>query len=241
MNHLKVLRIACYGIFLLSLTHTNCGVDEDLADGSCQTLADSIALTEREALFFDLTINEEPRGDVSRLRKWNGQINLFLEGVLSQDQFNEVNDVVTEINSLSSFIEIVLVDNVESSNLRFFFGTREDYIALFGPNVPVIPDGNNGLVNIARDSSFEIKEASIWIDNVNFPDFEFQQHFIREQIARSLGLVNDITSFDDSIFHETINTNISYSELDQEMIALMLGGVLRPGFCPNTILKAIEE
>lgn len=236
----KVLRLGYFGVFLFALILTNCGVDEDLVDGSCQALTDSTALSENEQLFFDLTFGQEVGNEIPRLRKWDGEINLFVEGTSDEELFNELNIVVAELNSLGSFIEITIVNTVESSNLRFFFGTREDYLTLVEPDIPVIPDGISGLVNIARDSSFEIKEASIWIDNVNFPDFEFQRHFIREQLARSLGLVNDITSYDDSIFHQTIDTNTSYSELDKEMIALMLGRVLRPGFCPNTILRAIE-
>lgn len=239
MNNLKVSIVRCLGIFLVSLICSDCALDEDLVS-SCEGLSDAIPLTEREALFFDLTLNEEIGVDIPRLRKWNGPINLSIEGTITQELLDELNNVVAELNSLGDFIEIAIITNGESPNLRYFFGTREDYIELFNPNVGLIPDGFNGLVNIARDESFEIKGASIWNDNVNFPGFEFQQHQIREQLARSLGLVNDITSFDNSIFHETINTNRSYSELDEDMIALMLGGILRPGFCPNTIVRAIE-
>ncbi len=239
MNHLRVSRIGYFGVLFFALFLAGCALDEDLVN-SCEAIRDSTPLTEREALFFELALNEGTEEDVPRLRKWNGNINLFVEGNPSEELLNELSLIVSELNSLGTFIEITLVDTVESSNLRFFFGTKEDYVALVEPDALISNEGINGIVTIARNSTFEIEKASICIDNINFPEFEFQQHAMRKVMAQSLGLVNETTSYDDSIFHETIVTNRSYSELDEDMIAFMLGGVLRPGFCPNTVLRAIE-
>ena len=76
---------------------------------SCEAIADDAVLTEREALFFQLVFDQEFGGDIPQLRKWNGNITIFVEGTPTQELLNELTAIVAELNSLGTFIEITIV------------------------------------------------------------------------------------------------------------------------------------
>ena len=226
-------------LVLCSFLALNCGKDEDLV-AICENLSDTTILSEQEAYFIELTLDNLPSEEIPRLKKWQKDIAIFIEGTPNQELLSILNAAIVELNLLDGTIKIDTVSSLEAANLRFFFGTPQEYAATIEPNITSINDDVSSIVTIASNNVSAIERASICNDHINFPDLEFQQHSIRQVLARSLGLKNPSTSFTTSIFNDTITTNTAYSPLDREMIELMLGTNLKPGFCPNTIVKAIN-
>ena len=216
-----------------------CEQDGDLVIDSCDEIANFATLTEQELLFFDLAFNQEFGEGSERLRKWNTPIRIFVEGITSQEAMDELNVVVTELNALSTAIPIEIVGEMAASNLRFFFGTKEDYVRLVEPAAAGIAEGNSGFATIAWNNNNEIFRASACVD-IFVADEQELKHIIREELAQTLGLINDTVLDENSIFHQFIGDAIAYSNVDTEIIALMLGDALRPGMCQTEVIDVIQ-
>lgn len=152
----------------------------------------------------------------------------------------EIDTVLQELSSLSTSIPLEKVANQEQANLRLFLGEKEAYVALVEPRAAGIAEGNSGFATIAWNDEFEIIRASACIDVVNFTDRNFLRHVIREELAQTLGLINDTELDDESIFYQFVNNSIAYSPRDEALIAYMLGNELAPGMCESEVMEVLE-
>lgn len=225
-------------VCMLTVMMYSCGDDEVLP--TCEPIPESVALTANQALFLNLAFEQEFGQSAERLRKWNQPISIFVEGSASQEVLSEVDQVIAELNDLSTFISITKVTRIEDANLRFFLGEKEDYVALVEPGAAGIAEGNNGFATIAWNDNFEITRASGCVDVVNNSNLYSLKHIIREELAQTLGLINDTELDEESVFYQFTSTVNSYSEIDKKIISAMLGNDLNAGMCPNLALEIIK-
>jgi len=230
MNLFRIVAI------LTSLFVMSCSKDN--LNPACDSINLS-QLNDEQALFYDLAFKEEFGDDSERLRKWDDDINYVIVGQLDSPLLLELNLVIDEINQTSANLRLVEVNTQQEADLIIFFGTKEEYIAEVKPQAEGLAEGNRGFTSIAWDNDFRIVSASVCIDNVNFTQFEDLQHVLREELAQSLGLINDTELNDTSIFHQFIQ-NQSYSDQDLQIIGEMLSNNLEPGMCPDEAIMVFQ-
>jgi hypothetical protein len=227
-------------IFACSFLIILASCQEDEVEPLCADLPDDFELSETQALFLDLVFDQEFGQSAERLRKWNKPIRIFVEGNAPEEVLSEVDQVIGELNNLSSHIPVTKVYNLEEANLRFFLGEKEDYVALVEPGAAGIAEGNNGFATIAWNDDYEISRASACVDVINITDMNLLKHVIREEMAQTLGLINDTELDEESIFYQFSSTSKNYTEADETMISRMLGNELSAGMCKAEVLKGVE-
>lgn len=238
MNFLKFLFVSITLSFFLSC---NKG-DEPLPD--CSPISDDIELSFTQSLFIDLAFREEFGQPSERLRKWNQPIFVFIEFVdveaVTSEVLDEVDEVIAELSALSTSVTIEKVQDRDLANVRVFLGEKEDYVQMVEPNAAGFAEGNSGFAAIAWNNDFEIIRASACIDVVNNSGDQIVKHILREELAQTLGLINDTNLDENSIFHQTILDAVAYSARDQTIIGEMLGSDLQPGMCETEAIEIIQ-
>ncbi|NRB50719.1 MAG: DUF2927 domain-containing protein [Saprospiraceae bacterium] len=101
-------------------------------------------------------------------------------------------------------------------------------------------EGNSGFATIAWNDQNEIIRASACLDVINYADEQLYRHILREELAQILGLINDTETDDNSIFYQFNSNRTTYSAIDQQLIAYMLGNELKPGMCKSEIMEIIK-
>ncbi|WP_299368499.1 DUF2927 domain-containing protein [Winogradskyella sp.] len=228
-NHLSLLSTAIVIVF----SCLGCS-NEPVGRSNCATV-DISNLSETQLLFYDVAFNEEFGDGSERLRKWVGDVNFFIEGNVDSILLEELNSIISELNSTGNSQQLIEVNSQNEADLIVFFGTKEEYVAEIEPQAEGFAEGSRGFTSIFWDNNFRIVAASVCIDNVNFTQFEDLQHVLREELAQSLGLINDTVLDDSSIFNQFIQ-NQNYSPTDLEFIGQMLSSNLLPGMCPDEAL-----
>lgn len=69
----------------------------------------------------------------------------------------------------------------------------------------------------------------------------FRNHFIREELTQSLGLMNDSPRFPDSIFFSGPGTNDYYLPLDQQIIAMLYQEEIKTHHSPVQVRNILQE
>ena len=225
-------------LFLGALTMVQCRNEELLEN--CPSISTNLSISASEALFLDVAFGQEFGQDAAGLRKWDQAIRLHVVGEAPSEVVQELDIVIDELNQLSDFILISKTLEPDEANFIVFLGEKVDYVGEIEPAAQGIAEGNSGFVTIAWDASSAITRASVCIDHINFPALNDLKHVIREEMAQALGLINDTEESEDSIFHQFLGDAISYSTLDQQLIAYQLGNELIPGMCPLEVLAIIE-
>ena len=220
-------------VFLLSCDKEPLNVD-------CPSLPTSFVPTPNQALFLDVAFNQEFGQSTNRLRKWDQPIRFWFSGNPSNYARNEVELVVLQLSLLSTAISIEAALNEKEANLMLFFGPKEDYVGLIEPAAAGFAEGNSGFAAIAWNEQHQIIRASACFDIDESIDEDLQKHIIREEIAQTLGLINDTELDTASIFHQTISSTTAYSERDEEMIQYMLGNELEPGRCSFEVMEIVQ-
>ena len=206
----------------------------------CDALPDTFIPNEVQSLFLEVGFGQEFGQSTPNLRKWNSAIRIFVEGPLSDTLAAEIEQVIAELTALSTYIEIELVAMKEVSNCQLFLGRKENYVQRLEPNAEGIAEGNSGFASIAWNSNNEIIHASACLDIVNYTDQQLHKHVLREELAQVLGLINDTVFDDNSIFYQFDTDRISYSDMDRQLIAFMLGNELKAGMCKSEVIAIVQ-
>ncbi|MEL7123310.1 MAG: DUF2927 domain-containing protein [Bacteroidota bacterium] len=223
-------------LFLVFLV--SCQKEELTVD--CSPFDPSFIPNDIQMLFLDLAFDQEFGRSTERLRKWNQKINVFIDGTAELEVMNEIDLVLSELNTLSTSVLIEKIRDKQAANLQIFLGTKEEYVSLVEPRAAGIAEGNSGFATIAWNDQHEIVAASVCIDVIQFSGIEHFQHVIREELAQVLGLINDTELLEESIFHQFNSSSTSYSETDKMFIAYMLGNELQPGMCEREVVEIVN-
>lgn len=174
------------------------------------------------AYFKEIALGFENDDSIKITRKWQSTMKVFIEGELSTELITKVEEVVHDINMMTTdgfFIELVTDKNL--ANCYIFFGAKSDFITLYPDAVDQMED-NYAIFNVWWQSNV-IYEARIFIDTEQTNLLE-QKSLILEEITQSLGLGKDSEKYPNSIFYETSTDGgfvLNYSELDKDLIRLL--------------------
>ena len=170
--------------------------------------------------FKEVALGFEFGGSTDVTRKWRFNMKLFVGGEPAPDLINELNDIVSEINALSTDgFQIEIVDDPSLSNFYAYFGTASDYVNIY-PDQAAAAEENWGLFKVNFNADDELINGHMFVD-INRADAIEQKHLLREELTQSLGLARDSPRYSDSIFQSSWTTTTTYSKIDRDVIRLL--------------------
>lgn len=166
--------------------------------------------------FLELAFATEFGRPVDQLRTWAHTVRVSVDGQLAAADMAEVDAAIAEINAASGQLVIMRIANEGSPNnvdvrLAFVDSTlmqRQTRVR-----------GAEGYTHLWWDASARVYSGRIWIRS----DLSAgrRHHAIREELAQSLGLLNDSWRYPDSMFYQGRTTLITFSPLDREVLRLL--------------------
>ena len=160
-------------------------------------------------------------GNASRItRKWRGTMKVFVMGSPTTELTEELDKIIDELRALiTDDFEIELVDRRGEANYEVFFGSGDEYAALY-PNIADAIASNWGLFFLNWDSEQYLNIGQMYVDTERANPVE-QRHLLREEFTQSLGLARDSEEYLNSIFQSAWTRTTSYTDLDKELIRLL--------------------
>ena len=181
-------------------------------------------------------------GNASQItRRWESDMRIFVGGTPSGTLTNELNQIVDELNALTSTsFSISIVDNEAQSNYFVFFGSADEYGTLY-PDSRDLAQSNWGLFSIFWNGSNQLINGHMYVD-INRASSLEQRHLLREELTQSLGLARDSERYTDSIFQQAFSTKTtSYAQIDEDLIRLLYHPDMRIGLNATSVEEVLKD
>jgi hypothetical protein len=161
--------------------------------------------------------------------KYFNDIKIYVPDSNDTVMFNELKLVINEINEILKNIKIYIVNDIEMSNIVIHFKSEKDIIN-YDNEIKTFFENNKNAINLGISFSYVLKDqnpnkiskivnSKIWVSNE--VDFKMKQHVLREELVQSLGLMNDVKKYPNSIFYKGFSFPTEYSQLDKELINML--------------------
>ncbi|MEP3210245.1 MAG: DUF2927 domain-containing protein [Maribacter sp.] len=239
MSHFS--RICC--LFLLVIL-VSCSTDEGTT-GTPDEI-ESLTLSPKELEFIEeyeyVTFNLAPDSFGANLNeKWEANVNVFLQGELSESYRAEVANALEQFNNLvGNNLEFKLVNAVEESNVHLIFGEKEAIREVW-------PDMYNqielvdfqGYALYKSANGFKIFDGRIWVRNASIPLF-------RHELGHVIGLGHASTNFCDRNFTRNQSFMCSFlkedfSVFDEAIIQTLYKPEIKAGLPFSQLRPIIEQ
>lgn len=179
-------------------------------------------LNAEQQYFMKIALGSEFGGGNEVLKKWGNDINIFVNHDSQTELLMELDQILSELNALSSTITFNIVPTIEEANFVIFLTDANTYGAYETSTQPYL-DGNWGMVWIYWNGANEIYKGSMYVDIVRNTDLNCMKHLLREELTQGLGLLNDSYDYEASIFYQGWTCTPSYAEIDKAIISMQLG------------------
>ena len=179
-------------------------------------------------------------GDSSEItRRWEEDINLYLGGDITNENFNEIKRIIDEINELITIdISLNIVNDSINSNHYLYIGGSQEYNEIFQDNII----NQIGSFWTYWDSNNLFFYCRAFVDS-SVSQIQ-QKHLIREELTQSLGLARDSYTYPESIFQQRSTLTTEYTKIDRELIRLLYHPEMSAGLgadeVENVILKILD-
>ena len=181
--------------------------------------------------FFEVALGSEfGNFSTSIIRKWQNDLAIEVHGQPAMSDLEELERIIAEINELQSGVRLRIAASSGSVQLHF---TTPDEFSLFEPNYVA---GNDGFFWTYWFGA-HIVRAHIFV-NVEQEEI-FRKHLLREELTQSLGLMNDSTRYEDSIFYQSWTDTNEYSFLDQILIQILYRDDVRAGMNREALMELL--
>jgi len=227
---LKRLLIIIVTVFIAACSED----DEKVEEGLSAYDLDVIVYFKEIALGFEF-------GGASEItRKWGGNMQVFVGGNSGSELLTELDDIITEINSLATDgFAVERVSDSAQSNFYVFFGEGEDYAAIY-PSQADLVENNFGLFHVNWNASNEINTGYMYVDTERANIAE-QKHLLREELTQSLGLAKDSPMYQESIFQSAWTTTQEYAQVDEDVIRLLYHPDVSTGLNATQVEEALRK
>jgi hypothetical protein len=164
------------------------------------------------------------------LHKWTKDVGIGIHGTPTPADLATVNQVVAELNSLLSGLELRLTDG--AADIEIHFAPESSFAAIEPKYQPV----NMGFFRVWIDGDGAIHRGRILIASEGVTQGE-RSHLIREELTQSLGLFQDSRQYPDSIFYQGWTASGEYDSIDRPTIRLLYLPQLLPGMARSEVLS----
>lgn len=192
------------------------------------------------AYFLEVGFGNEFRPSFDNLRKWTEDIKIFVPDTTYSELMNELEQIIDEINDLSSTIKLQRVYSQSESNYIVFFGNANTYVNQYEGKAANWVTNNYGLFFTYWDD-FEIFRGTMYVDVTRTEGIDCQKHLLREELTQSLGLMNDTNGYENSVFHQQFTCTNQYAEIDKVLIDYILRAELKPGMTREEVCSIIVD
>lgn len=177
--------------------------------------------------FYETAFYLDWKGSSEEGWKWEEDIYISMHGTLMEDDSLFVQEALIEINSLNLPVSISLVSDLEKSNIKMFFGSKE-YIA----DSMNLTDNDYyiGRTIIKKTNTNGRISAKIGIADAKtypYPELDstsasfLRKMTILEEITQSLGIPGDSFTYYDSRFFQERNKVGGLSDIDKKAIEFL--------------------
>ena len=190
-------------------------------------------------LFMDVALNVEFGSKNNQVRKWHQDVNIFIKNPEEIELILEAESIIAELNAMSSDISIQRVTKEEDANFLMFLSDHITY-GNYETSAKKYLEGNWGMFWTYWNGKSEIYKASMYVDVKRTKDINCQKHLLREELTQALGLMNDSSDFEDSIFYSEWSCGMGYSELDKLVIKQFLNPNIKAGMTAKQVRKVLN-
>jgi len=239
MNRFR--RICC--LFLFGIL-VSCSTDE----GSTGTTDDTetVMLTVKELEFLTeyeyVTFNLAPDSFGATVNeKWETDVNVFLQGDISETYRTEVANALGQFNDLvGNELEFRMVNSVEESSVHLIFGEKEAIREIWPDmfnQIELVNFQGYALYKSAND--FEIFDGRIWVKNTSIPLF-------RHELGHVIGLGHASTNFCEGDFSRNRSFMCSFvkedfSVFDEAIIKTLYNPEIEAGLTFSQLRPIIKQ
>lgn len=167
-------------LFLLSFILAACSSDDNSGVPDVDT-PEQNELTEFELQFIEeyqyVTFNLSPTSFGGSLNeKWNDEVKIFLDGNVSSDYQESVENQISVINDyMTDGTSILAVDTLAEANVHLYLGPAADIESLWPDMYSAISQGTfQGYALYSSNSSSNINGGRIWVNNDGVPIFSHE-------------------------------------------------------------------
>lgn len=183
--------------------------------------------------FYETVYYQDYKGPVEKLRKWNSDILIHIDGELWPNDLEYVESVIAQLNELELPIKLRWAPTEAEANLFLYFGDYEylenqleldDYVKFVGigkidgPNSRI----SKGRVGFANEAT---RYSAPGVDTTRI-----RQAVILEEISQMLGVCGDSWSDSRSVFFEGHNDVPELSEKDKSVLRFLYERCIPAGY-----------
>lgn len=161
----------------------------------------------------------------------------------SENQKQVVANAVKELNQALSRTKVkveLCEDNDPLADISVEFVDKETFKKQASHYLDHFSDELNGFVSVKSDKRSVIKKAVVFLNIDLLKDDEELAHVTLEEIAQSLGILNDSWHYEDSIFYQGRSFTKSLSFLDKRLICFLYF-YIEPGDTKETVVKKFKQ
>ena len=171
----------------------------------------------------------------SKIRKWQGDINIQYSGAPTSQDLATLESVVRELNTLTNGeIHLQLVNH--NPNITLHFAPLSQFAQL----EPGYQPGNYGYFWDRWDENNTLNHANVLVTTTKVTQKE-RSHLIREELTQSLGLMQDSYKYPDSMFYQPWTDPTEYSAMDRVLIRMLYSPQVKAGMTKAQVLDAIKS
>ena len=188
--------------------------------------------------FNELVFGAELGEKNQRIKKWVGDMRIFVKGERVPFLDRELDNIIEEINAMITPIRLLRVASEEEANYIIFLGSGEDYAKIESAARAHI-ERNWGLFWVYFNGRNEIYKGSMYVDIIRAHRMDAQKHLLREELTQSLGIMNDSYRYADSMFYQKWNPVTRYSEIDKGVIKLLYQSQIKTNMTKQQVNQLI--
>jgi len=171
----------------------------------------------------------------SKIRKWQGDINIQYSGAPTSADLATLNSIISEVNDLTNGgIHLQLVNH--NPNITIHFAPLSQFAQL----EPGYQPGNYGYFWDRWDENNTLNHANVLVTTTKVTQKE-RSHLIREELTQSLGLMQDSYKYPDSMFYQPWTDPTEYSAMDRVLIRMLYSPQVKAGMTKAQVLDAIKS
>ena len=203
-------------------------------------IVEETTLTPIQEYFIEIAFGNEFGPDYTNIRKWNTNVSIYLPEVQYDYLNDELDSIISELNTLQSGILISRVESLEESNYIVYFGDWNSYVNEWEPGAIDAVENNWGLFWIYW-TDFVIYRGNMYVDVFRTQDIDCQKHLLREELTQSLGLMNDSYDYPASIFYQEWTCGTGYAEIDKELIKILYDPNISAGMSKDAVITYFQS
>jgi hypothetical protein len=202
---------------------------------ACSVEKETKIFTQNEIDYFtEIALGAEFGDDVPVIKKWNNDIRIKIFGEPTDADLQTINNIISDLNEILTGVKVKIVDKKE--NVTITFSPESDFASI-DPNY--VPTNYGFFWALWHDDNYVIYNASILVSSAEVTQEE-RSHLIREELTQSLGLMNDSTKYEDSIFYNEWTDIGQYLSIDKAVIELLYQKKIKAGMTKEQVLTALN-